>query len=221
MESNPEATLNMGTKGKTGEVERGTEIKPTICSICNPNSHCGIDAHVKDGVVVKVEGSKDNPQNAGALCAKGAASCQYIYHRDRIMTPLRRIGERGSGEFDPISWDQAISMITERLSAIKRESGPESVVFYAGYPKWMRPFLKRLAHSFGSPNYASESSTCYTALQVAAKLNYGDEADPALGASKCLLVWSRNPFYSNPVRAGGLRNAKNRGAGRVCKSGVW
>ena len=212
MESNPEATLNMGTKGKTGEVERGTEIKPTICSICNPNSHCGIDAHVKDGVVVKVEGSKDNPQNAGALCAKGAASCQYIYHRDRIMTPLRRIGERGSGEFEPISWDQAIATITERLLSLKRESGPESVVFYAGYPKWMRPFLKRLAHSFGSPNYASESSTCYTALQVAAKLNYGDEADPALGASKCLLVWSRNPFYSNPVRAGGLRNAKNRGA---------
>ena len=136
------------------------QVRKTICSICNPISHCGMDAHVKDGVVIRVEGTKENPHNAGTLCSKGAAVRQYIYHPDRIMTPLLRTGERGSGDFQPISWDEALDRIADRLLTIKKESGPESVVFYAGYPKWMRPFLKRLALSFGSPNYCTESSTC-------------------------------------------------------------
>lgn len=187
------------------------EIRPTICSICNPNSHCGIDAHIQAGSVVKVEGSKENPHNRGTLCAKGAASCQYIYHKDRIMTPLLRRGERGRGTFESISWDRALSLITERLIRAKAETGPESVIFFAGYPKWMRPFLKRLAHSFGSPNYATESSTCYTASLAAAMLNYGEEADPEVGKAKCLLVWSANPFYSNPPRSAGLLRARQEG----------
>ncbi|MGD2127561.1 MAG: molybdopterin-dependent oxidoreductase [Desulfobacteraceae bacterium] len=211
MTTHGELPADKSVKGKIPGEESGIEIRPTICSICNPNSHCGIDAYVKDEIVIKVEGAKDNPHNQGALCPKGAASRQYIYHEDRIMTPLLRKGERGTDQFDPISWERALFLITERLLKIKKESGPESAVFYAGYPKWMRPFLKRLAHSFGSPNYATESSTCYTAVLAAAKLNYGDEGDPDVGQSKCLLVWSRNPFYSNPVGAKSLLNARERG----------
>ena len=138
-----------------------TEVKKTICSICNVFSHCGIDAHIQNGVVVKVEGTKEHPHSAGTLCSKGAASRQYIYHKDRIRTPLRRTGSRGSGEFVPISWDDAFDEIAERLHTLKKEVGPESVAFFTGHPKWMRPFLKRLAHSFGSPNFCTESSTCF------------------------------------------------------------
>ena len=71
-------------------------------------------------------------------------------------------------------------MTAEQLLKIKKESGPETVVFYAGYTKWMRPLLKRLTHSFGSPNYGTESSTCYGATKVAAKLNYGYFGGPDL-----------------------------------------
>jgi anaerobic selenocysteine-containing dehydrogenase len=186
-------------------------IRKTICDICNPVSHCGIDAHVRDGVVVKVEGTRENPHSAGTLCAKGAAVRQYIYHPDRIRTPLLNTGSKASPQFKPVSWETAMDILATRLLDAKKESGPESVVFYAGYPKWMRPFLKRLAHGFGSPNYCSESSTCSAAAAMASRLNYGTVGRPDLPHTRCLLVWSANPFYSNTSVARKLMEAKARG----------
>jgi len=198
-------------QGKVPGAQTGIEVRKTICSICDPLSHCGIDAYVKDGVVVKVEGTKENPHSEGTLCSKGNASRQFIYHKDRLHTPLLRKGDRGSGDFVPISWEEALDLAASRFSKIKEESGPESVVFYAGYPKWMRPFLKRLAHSFGSPNYCTESSTCFRAAFMACALTYGAMGPGDIARSKCLLVWSTNPFYSNTTLARGIINARERG----------
>jgi len=195
---------------KSSGPSAGIEVRPTICSICNPGSHCGVDAYVKNGRIIKVKGSVET-HNAGTLCVKGAAGRQYVYHPDRLTTPLIRAGERGEGRFEPVSWKEALDLVSRRLTAIKAETGPESVFFYAGYPKWMRPFLKRLAHSFGSPNYASESSTCHTAVKLAAILNYGEDASPQVERAKCLLVWSRNPFYSNPPRSKAILAARKKG----------
>ena len=198
-------------QGKVPGAQTGIEVRKTICSICDPLSHCGIDAYVKDGVVVKVEGTKENPHSEGTLCSKGNASRQFIYHKDRIRTPLVRHGDRGSGHFIPISWKEALDLAASRFGKIKEESGPESVVFFAGYPKWMRPFLKRLAHSFGSPNYCTESSTCFRASFMACALTYGAMGPADIARSKCLLVWSTNPFYSNTTLARGIINARERG----------
>ncbi len=175
----------------------GIQIRHTMCSICNATTHCGIDAYVKDGVLIKVEGTKENPLNAGTLCSKGAASRQYVYSKDRLLAPMLRKGPRGSGEFEKISWDRALDIITERLGDIKAKHGPESTIFFVGYPKWQRPFVKRLAHSFGSPNFCTESATCYTATYLAFVLNYGHFTPPDIKNTECLLVWSANPFYAD------------------------
>ena len=199
-------------RGKVPGEGSGIEIRPTICSICNVTTHCGIDAYVKDGVVIKVEGTEANPSSRGALCPKGAASRQYIYSKDRVRVPLLRQGERGSSDFKPISWKEALDRIAERLLKIKEDSGPESVVFGVGFTKWMRPFLKRLAHSFGSPNYITESSVCFMAMAMAYKLNYGALGYPDVGKAKCLLIWSASPFYSkNPAAPRALLEAKEKG----------
>ena len=99
--------------------ETGIQIKRTICDICAPNFHCGIDAYVKDGKVIKVEGTKEHPMNHGLLCTKGAANREYIYRKDRLMTPLRRVGERGEGRFEPISWETAYREIQAQFNVIK------------------------------------------------------------------------------------------------------
>ena len=187
------------------------QIKHTICDICNPMTHCGIDAHIRDGKVVKVEGTPGNPHSMGRLCVKGAASRQYIYNSERLLTPMRQSGERGSGGFEALSWDKALDLAGERLKDIAAKYGPESVAFFVGYPKWMRPFVKRLAHSFGSPNFLTESSTCSTAVSLAHWLNYGSFAGPDIPNAKCLLAWSANPFYSNAPAAGKLMAARQRG----------
>ena len=184
-------------KAKIPGPETGIEIKKTICSICNPITHCGIDAYVKDGVVIKVEGSRENPHSGGTLCAKGAASRQYIYHPDRIKTPLIRKGDGKSGIFEAIDWDSALEEVAIRLKKIKSESGPESVVFFSGFSKWMRPFLQRLTYLFGSPNYCTESSTCFFATLMANLLTYGDMGGPDVRNTRCLMIWSANPLHSN------------------------
>jgi anaerobic selenocysteine-containing dehydrogenase len=199
------------TAGNLADKDDRIEVRHTICSICNPNSHCGIDAYVRDGTIIKIEGTKSNPHSGGTLCSKGAASRQYVYNKDRLRTPLLRKGKKSSADFEPISWDQALDTIAQRLLEIKDKFGPETVVFYVGYPKWPRPFVKRLAHAFGSPNYASESSTCHGATKVAAQLNYGYFGRPDLANSKCLLVWSNNPFYSNSSTVRRLLDARERG----------
>ena len=138
------------TNGKIPGEATGIEVRKSICTICDPATQCGLDCYVKDGRIIKVEGSKENPNSAGTLCAKGAAQRQWVHNDDRLRTPLKRSGPRGSGEMVPISWSEALDTIAENLQKAKAESGPESVVFYAGYPKHMRPWLQRLALQFGS-----------------------------------------------------------------------
>jgi anaerobic selenocysteine-containing dehydrogenase len=200
------------SQGKVPGPDTGIQVRKTICDICNVATHCGIDAYVKDGVIVKVEGTKENPNNEGTLCSKGNANRQYIYHKDRIRTPLVRRGGKRSAELVSVSWEEALDLIAERLLKIRKESGPESVVFGVGYSKWMRPFLKRLAHSFGSPNYITESSVCFFATHLAASLTYGrGMGGPDFGKSKCLLAWSRNPFHSSTPIARKLLDAREKG----------
>ncbi len=180
----------------------GIEIKKTVCAICDPSTQCGLSLYIKDGKVIKIEGDEDQFYAKGTLCPKGAANRQYLYNEERIQTPLRRVGPKGSGEFVPISWDEAYEEIAENFNKIKKEVGAESVVFASGYTKYYRPWLKRLCHSFGSPNYVTESSSCYLGMWLAQKLVFGDRGDPDYaGGLKCLLVWSSNPFYSSPGNA--------------------
>ena len=98
------------SQGKVPRPETGIEVRKTICDICNVATHCGIDAYVKDGVVVKIEGTKENPNSEGTLCSKGNANRQYIYHKDRIHTPLVRRGGKRSAGLVPASWEEAESI---------------------------------------------------------------------------------------------------------------
>ena len=196
--------LELKMKGKVPGPDTGIEIRKSVCAICDPGTQCGLDLYVKDGKIVKVAGTKEAPHSHGTLCSKGAAMRQYVYSPDRIMTPLRRVGERGSGEFEPISWDEALDEIASRLNAIKEEFGPESVMFFSGYAKWARAYLMRFALDFGSPNYMTESSTCATAMVMAQQLTYGAPAAADLKNTSCIVYWSHNPSATKGLNLAGI-----------------
>lgn len=199
-------------KAKIPGPQTGIEIRHTICDICCPSFHCGIDAYVKDGRVVKIEGTADHPVNHGLLCPKGLANRQYIYRADRVRTPLRRVGPRGSGQFEPISWEEAFEEIARRLNAIRAESGPESVLFYSGYSKWYRPFLHRFAYSFGSPNFLTESSSCMTSTFLNWWVTTGNPMCSAdVGRAGVFLGWAYNPYYSRHLAALNVEKRKAEG----------
>ena len=188
-------------KGKIACEETGIEIKKTICSICNPYSHCGLDLYIKDGKIVKAEGMAEHKGSNGTLCSKGAAIRQYVYSPDRLKSPMKRTGEKGAGKFEEISWEEAYSIIEDRFNRLKREEGPERAAFFVGYTKWVRPFVQRLAYSYGSANYCTESCTCFKAMYMAYVLNFGSFMVPDTPNTNCLLVWTGNPFYTGTPSA--------------------
>ena len=191
--------------------ETGIRVEKSICSICNPHSHCGLDLYIKDGEIIKVEGMMEHMSSKGTLCSKGAATRQYVYHEDRIKTPLKRVGPKGSGNFDEISWEEAYSTIADKFNNLKKEGTPEQAAFFVGFTKWMRPFVQRLAHTYGTPNYCSESSTCFKSMNLAWKLNFGAMGGPDMPNTNCLLVWTSNPMYTNTTQAQMIMDKKENG----------
>jgi len=89
-----------GCYGKNPRLRNWDRSENSICTICDPMTQCGLDFFVKDGKIIKVEGSKENPHSEGTLCSKRAATRQYVYHKDRIKTSLKRVGPRGSEKFE-------------------------------------------------------------------------------------------------------------------------
>lgn len=199
------------TRAKIPCPETGIEVKHTVCAICSPAYNCGINAYVKDGKLLKVEGMDEHPRSRGGLCTKGLSNRGYVYREDRILTPLRRVGERGEGKFEPISWDQAYDEIAQKLLAIRAADGPDAVAFFGGYNKWYRPWLRRFAHSFGTYNYGTESSTCMTSGWMAWKVAAGQLARPDLAHCDLYLGWAFNPYYSGYLNAQAAERAKAAG----------
>jgi len=204
-------TVARRSRAKLPGADTGIEVRKSVCTMCDPMTQCGLDVYVRDGHAIKVEGSRENPNSRGTLCAKGAATRQYVYHRDRLLKPLRRTGPRGSGEYAPVSWDEALDEVAAHLERLRDETGPESVVFYVGYPKHQRPFVQRLALQYGSPNFCTESSACHKASAMAFQLVYGQMGGPDLRSARCLLAWGTNPFYAGTPLLEPLLDALDRG----------
>lgn len=186
------------------------KIVKTTCSTCGPC--CEVDAYVKDGKLISVEGSRNTPMQSGGLCAKGVAATQYVYNKERILYPMKRVGEKGEGKFKRITWDEAYDMIADNLLRIRREYGARSTVFYVGYAKWYRPALMRLANAYGSPNFCTESSTCFQAAALAWRSVYGNTiCGPDLKNTRTLLIWSSNLYHTNTPVSKVYQGLKKRG----------
>ncbi|MDR3983219.1 MAG: molybdopterin-dependent oxidoreductase [Dysosmobacter sp.] len=203
--------LEKKIKAKIPGADTGIEVKHSLCAICSPGIHCGVDCYVKDGKIIRVEGTPDHPLNHGKLCTKGSSLRNYVYREDRIKTPLKRVGKRGEGKFEPISWDEAYAIIAEKLNAVKQAYSPHSVAFFSGYCKWYRPILHRFAHVFGSVNFGTDDSTCFASMNIANKVTAGCGGAPDMGHANTFLGWNYEGYYSNHLSVAGVQKLKERG----------
>ena len=164
-------------------------------------------AHIADGKLVKIEGDPDHPWNQGRLCARALAMTQYIDHPQRLRKPLKRVGERGEDKWEEISWDEAFDLIESRMTTIKEESGPESMVFVMGTGRDIAPWLCMLAYAYGSPNvsFGLSGNACYSPRIAALDTVQGDYSvfdaaqwlpdrydDPEFKVPECMIVWGYN-----------------------------
>lgn len=181
--------------------------------MCGPGPGCGIYAHVRGGRFVGVEGMKESPLNGGRICAKAHAAPQWVYSPQRLRSPLKRIGAKGSGRFERIAWDQALDLIAARLKAQKEKYDPESLAMLSPARRSYSDYLYRFLVAHGSPNYG-HSGIC--AMQKAFAFTYtlGAVPVPDIARSRLILIWGKQPVYSGSTR-GNLKqilDAKARGA---------
>ena len=216
----PPTTLTTTATTTTTTTETVTITAPvkesvayTFCDACNQVPYCGIKCYLRDSQIVRVESWEGYPNTP--LCSKGFATLQRQYHPQRLGYPLKRTKPKGSP--DPgwvrISWEEAYNIIVSKMKEIRDNYGPEAVLFYCGDPKEMRPAVSRLATVFGSPNYGTESSTCFRAAALAAQLTFGLIAlgNPPTKDTKTTLIWGTNPAWSRPCDVPKLFAAKERG----------
>jgi anaerobic selenocysteine-containing dehydrogenase len=130
---------------------------PTLCRLCPAG--CGIRVRLVDGLPVGLQGNRNNPVSAGGLCPAGLAGLQGLVHPDRLRSPMRREGPRGSGRWTAITWDEALEQIAAPLRKLREEGRPEAfAVLEGGDTSLTRFWLERVLRAYGSPNLLLEGS---------------------------------------------------------------
>ena len=150
-------------------VPSADEIKTTTCYMCA--CRCGIRVHLKDGRVRYIDGNKDHPVNKGVLCGKGSAGIMTHYSPSRLRAPLKRVGPRGSGEFEEISWDEALATATGWLKDV-RERDPSKLAFFTGRDQ-SQALTGWFAQQYGTPNFAAHGGFCSVNMAAAGIYTFG------------------------------------------------
>ena len=155
---------------------------------------------VEDGRVVNVRPDPDGPLNRGRACVKGISIIEQMYHPDRLTHPLRRVGPKGSGKWERITWDEALDGIAERLGGYIRDFGPETIALISGTGRHHLSQFWRFANVLGTPNAMSSGALiCLGPRKNAGELCCGhfagvDYFGPVRPGG--ILVWGANPAVS-------------------------
>ncbi len=170
-----------------------------FCFLCG--KHCSLVAHVERGRVTKVTADRES----GIFCdicedAKGPVTIPGMYnHPDRLTHPLRRVGEKGSGKWERISWDEALDTIAARFQGYKDRYGPESVAMVLGEPKGLDfAFGQRFASAFGTPNVITPGCYCGVQTAFANQFTFGTLlalADDSVTETRAVMLWGTNPRH--------------------------
>ncbi|SCX59029.1 molybdopterin oxidoreductase family protein [Variovorax sp. EL159] len=184
-----------------------TDVKTTTCYMCA--CRCGIRVHLREGEkgpeVRYIDGNPNHPLNQGVICAKGSSGIMKQVSPARITQPLlRKAGsERGAGEFEPISWERAYDMLTERLGKI-RATDPKKFALFTGRDQ-MQALTGLFARQFGTPNYAAHGGFC--SVNMAAGMIYTiggsfwEFGGPDLERAKLfVMIGTAEDHHSNPMK---------------------
>ena len=144
----------------------------TLCEMCV--WRCGLRAKVKDERIYKLEGNPFHPHSRGMLCPRGQAGIATAYDPDRLKYPLIRSGPRGSGKWRRLSWNEALDYVAAQMLAIKKQYGPEAMIFSTTHNLVQTQF-ENLLKAYGTPNYGTQRSLCYNAMLTANLLTFGLE----------------------------------------------
>ena len=188
------------------------EVKYTTCYMCA--CRCGIKVHLKDGGIRYIEGNRNHPINRGVICGKGASGIMQQYSPAKLTKPLKRVGERGSGEFREIEWDEAIATATDWLSSI-RATDPKKLAFFTGRDQ-SQALTGYWAAQFGTPNFAAHGGFCSVNMAAAGMYTLGGSfwefGEPDWERTRFFMMFGvAEDHDSNPIKIA-LSGLRRRGA---------
>lgn len=199
-----------GSKAEQSK-ENGLEWRKALCGICPAG--CWVEVGLKDGKLVDIR--TDTSHTLGMICRRGQYAPEIVYSEHRLKYPLKRVGPKGSYEFERISWDEAYKVIVDNLKRIKEESEAEAVAIYTGrgaqelslcdmfQPKGVTvSSASNVLFPFGSPNTMGVGALCYVSLHMIAPLvtmgrmqtNMFNDMENA----EMVVVWGTNPATDSP-----------------------
>jgi anaerobic selenocysteine-containing dehydrogenase len=192
------------------------------CALCI--SRCGSIAVVENGRFVALEPDPSHPTGQ-AICGKGRAAPELVYHPDRLLHPMKRT--RPKGDPDPgwqrIAWDEALDLTAANLRRLAAEHGPHSVVFSMVSPSTSAivdsdAWIQRLMRAYGSPNFCGSMELCGWGRVGAARHSFGVSMGaggghmPEFEQAGCILLWGYNPSLARLAHATSIVAAVKRGA---------
>ncbi|QSX73928.1 molybdopterin oxidoreductase family protein [Lysobacter arenosi] len=188
------------------------EVRTTTCYMCA--CRCGIKVWLRDGQIRYIQGNPEHPVNRGVLCAKGSAGIMQHYSPARLDKPLLRVGERGSGEFREIEWDEALDIASSWLAPI-RARNPDELAFFTGRDQ-SQALTGWWAQQFGTVNYAAHGGFCSVNMAAGGLYTLGGSfwefGEPDWEHTRYLMMWGvAEDHDSNPIKLG-LGQLKGRGA---------
>jgi anaerobic selenocysteine-containing dehydrogenase len=197
-----------------------------LCGVCAAG--CGVDIVLHNGKIQRIKPRKEHAR--GIVCTRGTRAAEVVYSPDRLLYPQRRIGERGEGRFERISWDAAYTFIVDKLRAIAAEHGPEALATYTGRGNFEFGLNEMFApagpaessanavlYPMGSPNATGVGSLCYVSYgMIAPKVVFGEvmhDVSEDLDHADLVFVWGANPVTASPPEnMPRLKAAQERGA---------
>jgi len=214
------------------------------CGLCI--ARCGTVATVADGRFIRLDPDPSHPTGA-AICAKGRAAPELVYHRDRLTRPLRRTRPKGDPDpgWEETSWDIALDQIASAMRRTAAQYGPEAVAFSLSSPSTTAiadsaPFVRRLMNAFGTPNLVWALDLCGWGRSFATRYVFGvgsvatgsaGGAMPEIAKTGCLILWGYNPSFSRITHATAAVDGLKRGmklvvidprnVGLANKADVW
>ena len=206
-----------GASPRETMLDDGTRVVRT-CSFTPPGCHsvgCGLRIFVKDGVIQKVEGDPDHPITHGRLCVRCLCLKDYVYNSRRLLHPLKRVGARGEGEWEEISWEQAREEIIEKVFAVQEKYGKETMLYLCGTGRQATKYqFAMIAGVWGSPNmcYSQSGWSCMgprnTVMKSLTGAGYAEMntgyglpgwfENPNFTLPNYILNWGKEPTRSNP-----------------------
>ena len=179
------------------------------------HSQCRMKITVKDGRVVAIDGDPADPEGRGRLTLRDRHMAEILYAPDRLGYPLKRKGDRGAGQWERISWDEALATIANRFAAIKAKYGAEAIDFHRGHHHSgdFGGYLVRLANLIGTPNVSTTSHVCHMPrVFLQYYFDFGAVVPPDIAHTRCLIIWGGNPAATNTPQALTIDAAVKRGA---------